>query len=129
MSSNLKNLYLELKSPYATDGKYLAVITKNGLWIKDEINDKIIITNSSEINNTFLINNFITEFDKSYNVESKDFGTADIRNIIGKYPVEEHLQNIGMKFLENQLSRLNTRVSEKSVIYQRKPVKNFKKTS
>ena len=58
-----------------------------------------------------------TYFDKSYNVESKDFGTADIRNIIGKYPVEEHLQNIGMKFLENQLSRLNTRVSEKSVIF------------
>ncbi len=68
LSSNLKNLYLELKSPYATDGKYLAVITKNGLWIKDEINDKIIITNSSEINNTFLINNFITEFDKNYSV-------------------------------------------------------------
>ncbi len=67
-SSNLKNLYLELKSPYATDGKYLAVITKNGLWIKDEINDKIMITNSSEINNTFLINNFITEFDKNYSV-------------------------------------------------------------
>ena len=57
-----------MKSPYATDGKYLAVITKNGLWIKDEINDKIIITNSSEINNTFLINNFITEFDKNYSV-------------------------------------------------------------
>ena len=68
LSSNLKNLYLELKSPYATDGKYLAVITKNGLWIKDEINDKIIITNSSEINNTFLITNFITEFDKNYSV-------------------------------------------------------------
>ena len=68
LSSNLKNLYLELKSPYATDGKYLAVITKNGLWIKDEINEKIIITNSSEINNTFLINNFITEFDKNYSV-------------------------------------------------------------
>ena len=36
LSSNLKNFYLELKSQYTTDGKYLAVITKNGLWIKDE---------------------------------------------------------------------------------------------
>ena len=34
LSSNLKNFYLELKSPYTSDGKYLAVITKNGLWIK-----------------------------------------------------------------------------------------------
>lgn len=39
-SSNFKNLYLELKSKYTTDGKYLAVITKNGLWIKDIINKK-----------------------------------------------------------------------------------------
>ena len=67
-SSNLKNLYLELKSPYAADGKYLAVITKNGLWIKDEINGKIMIINSFEINKNFLLNNFITEFDNKYKV-------------------------------------------------------------
>ena len=39
LSSNLKNFYLELKSQYTTDGKYLAVITKND-WIKDEIDEK-----------------------------------------------------------------------------------------
>ena len=67
-SSNFKNFYLEKKSQYTNDGKYLAVITKNGLWIKDEINEKIYIINSSEIKNNFLINNFITEFDNQYNV-------------------------------------------------------------
>ena len=67
-SSNLKNVYLELKSPYTSDGKYLAVITKNGLWIKDKIDDKIIITNSHSIEKNFLINNFITEFDSDFNV-------------------------------------------------------------
>ena len=45
LSSNLKNVYLELKSSYTNDGKYQAVVTKNGLWIKDKINNKIIITN------------------------------------------------------------------------------------
>ena len=30
-SSNLKSVYLEIKSKYTTDGKYLAVITKNEL--------------------------------------------------------------------------------------------------
>ena len=68
LSSNLKNLYLELKSNYASDGKYLAVITKNGLWIKDKINNKILITNSSKIKNNYLIENFITEFDSDFKV-------------------------------------------------------------
>ena len=68
LSSNLKNIYLELKSSYTNDGKYLAVITKNGLWIKDKIENKIIITNSSSIEKEFLIKNFITEFDENFNV-------------------------------------------------------------
>ena len=68
VSSNLKNLYLEIKSKYTTDGKYLAVVTNNGLWIKDIIDNKIFIINSSEIEQNFLINNFITEFDSNYNV-------------------------------------------------------------
>ena len=76
-SSNLKNFYLELKSPFADDGKYLAVITKNGLWIKDEIDGNIYIINSSEINKNYLVNNFITEFDSSYNVK-RNFKTEKI---------------------------------------------------
>ena len=67
-SSNLKSFYLELKSKYTTDGKYLAVINKNGLWIKDKIEDKILIINSSKIDENFLIDSFITEFDQNYNV-------------------------------------------------------------
>ena len=67
-SSNLKNFYLELKSPYSNDGKYLAVITKNGLWIKDKINKKNLIINSSKIDKNYLIGTFITEFDDKYNV-------------------------------------------------------------
>ena len=67
-SANLKNFYLEKKSQYTTDGKYLAVVTKNGLWIKDEIDDKIYVINSTEIKDNFLIDNFITEFNKNYEV-------------------------------------------------------------
>ena len=69
LSSNLKNFYLELKSPYTTDGKYLAVITNNGLWIKDEIDGKILIINASKIEKNFLINGFISEFDKNFNIQ------------------------------------------------------------
>ena len=67
-SSNLKNIYLEFKSNYTNDGKYLAVITKNGLWIKDKIEEKILITNSSSIQGNFLINTFITEFNNDFKV-------------------------------------------------------------
>tara|TARA_X000000950_G_scaffold247849_1_gene306471 strand:- start:5061 stop:6074 length:1014 start_codon:yes stop_codon:yes gene_type:complete len=68
LSSNFKNIYLEIKSGYTVDGKYLAVITKNGLWIKDKIDDKILITNASAINQNYLTNSFITEFDEDFNV-------------------------------------------------------------
>ena len=76
-SSNTKNFYLQLKSPFTSDGKYLAVITKNGLWIKDEINNKILMINSSKISENFLIDSFITEFNKDYTV-SKNFKSAKI---------------------------------------------------
>ena len=65
-SSSLKNIYLELKSNYSKDGKYLAVITKNGLWIKDKVGDKILIINSSQIEKNYLVDNYITEFDENY---------------------------------------------------------------
>ncbi len=80
-SSNFKNYYLKLKSPFTSDGKYLAVVTKNGLWIKDQIEDKILIVNSSKIDENHLINNFITEFDSNYNVlRSIKSSKIDIKN-------------------------------------------------
>ena len=59
-SSNLKSLYLELKSNYTTDGKYLAVITKNGLWIKDKVGSQSLIIKASKINDHYLNNSFIS---------------------------------------------------------------------
>ena len=68
ISSNLKNLYLEVKSNYTKDGKYLAVINQNGLWIRDKVENKILIVNASKIDQNFLINSFITEFNNNYEV-------------------------------------------------------------
>ena len=67
-SSNLKNIYLELKNKYTLDDKYLAVVTKNGLWIRDIVNDDILIINANKIDNNFLIDTFITQFNKNYEV-------------------------------------------------------------
>ena len=67
-SSILKNSYLLIKNNYSDDNKYLAVITENGLWIKDEINDNINIINASKVNNEFLLNVSITRFNKDFNI-------------------------------------------------------------
>ena len=66
LSSNLKNLYLGLKSNYTDDNKYLAVITNNGLWIKDIYNEKTLMINAGLINQNELLDAYISEFDKNY---------------------------------------------------------------
>ena len=67
-SSKLKNQYLLIKNEFTSDDKYLAVITENGLWIRDEINETINITNADKINNNLLINVSIVQFDKHFNL-------------------------------------------------------------
>ena len=68
LSSNLKNFYLELKNNYTADDKYLAVITNNGLWIKDNTEKNINIINASKIDDRFLINASITQLDTNFEV-------------------------------------------------------------
>ena len=66
-SSSLKYSYLNLKNTYAKDNKYLAVITENGIWIKDEREEKINIINANNFKNKFLYNVDIIQFDKNFN--------------------------------------------------------------
>ena len=67
VSSNLQSYYLEIKNQYSKDKTYLAVINKNGLWIKDIYNNNISIINSALIEENFLRETIITTFDKNYN--------------------------------------------------------------
>jgi len=68
MSAFMKNSYLQTKSKYADDGKYLAVINENGLWIKDEIDNQINIINARKIENKFLLNVSISQFSKEFEI-------------------------------------------------------------
>ena len=68
ISSVLKSSYLLIKNGYSADDKYLAVITKNGIWIKDEINDSINIINAERLEDEFLIDVSITRFNKNYDI-------------------------------------------------------------
>ena len=67
-SAVMKNSYLLIKNKYSTDNKYLAVITDNGLWIKDEIGNKINIINANKVDNEFLLDVSITQLNKNFQV-------------------------------------------------------------
>ena len=67
-ASILKNSYLLIKNSYSNDNKYLAVITSNGLWIKDEINENINIINANKVDDEFLLDVTITRFNKSFDI-------------------------------------------------------------
>ena len=68
LASNLKFYYSEIKNDFSNDNKYLAMITNNGLWIKDEINKKKLIIKSNYIKDGFLSEAIINEFDQEFNL-------------------------------------------------------------
>jgi len=68
ISANMQNLYLEIKNKYTLDNKYLAAITENGLWIKDEINENVNVINAEKIDQNKLINVDIIQFDRNFNL-------------------------------------------------------------
>ena len=85
LSSSLKNFYLEEKIKHTLDGKYLAVITNNGLWIKDIVDKKVNIINASKIDKNLLLNVFITEFNEEFNVvRNIQSQKIDIKNKLWK---------------------------------------------
>ena len=67
LSSNLKHSYLNIKNSYATDNKYLAVITTNGIWIKDAKDGITSIINADDLKGNFLNNVDIIQFDEDFN--------------------------------------------------------------
>ena len=69
-SSKLKFIYLDMKNNHTTDGKYLAMINENGIWIKDEINENVYIINAKLINNQKLKTVLITTFNSDYELEN-----------------------------------------------------------
>jgi len=126
LSSKLKFVYFDIKNSYSKDDKYLAVIKESGLWIKDEIDNKILIINSDKISNNLLINVSIHEFDSSFKlinlIQSKEVNIAKNEWVISKplifnnnrtiqleeeYLIETHFDIEKINSLFNNLSSLN----------------------
>ena len=123
ISSNLQHYYIQVKNQFSNDKIYLAVINKNGLWIKDVVDNNVSIINSSKIENNFLTNTFITTFDKEFNlIESISSNKIDIsnnewlihdatifrENISKKYDLIKFKSNFDQKRIEGLFSNLSS---------------------
>jgi lipopolysaccharide export system permease protein len=126
LSSKLKFIYFEIKNSYSKDDKYLAVIKESGLWIKDEIDNKVLIINSDKISGNLLINVSIHEFNNNFElinlIQSKEvditkyewvmskpliFNNNKTRQLEEEYSIKTHFDIKKINSLFNNLSSLN----------------------
>ena len=123
-SSILKNQYLKIKNEFAGDKKYLAVITKNGIWIKDSSDDGSIIINSDKIQDKYLINTSITHLNENFDIqkniiakkidiENKDWKLFDViitdgKNASNKYDEYSLNSNFDLEKISNLFSDLTS---------------------
>ena len=65
-ASKLNFQYSTIKNKFSDDNKYLAMVTQSGLWIKDEIDGKTLLTKSKLIKDNILFETMINEFNKDF---------------------------------------------------------------
>ena len=126
ISSNMKNNYLQFKNKYTKDNKYLAVINENGLWIKDIVDNQIMIIHSEKINKNILENIAITTYDNEFrnnnsivarkaNINNQVWKLEDVsiidssgkRENISSYKIETNFDYIKINSLFSNLESLN----------------------
>ncbi len=82
LSSNLKSLYLDAKNRFSNSNEYLAVVNNDGLWIKEEIDNKLYIIHAKKLKKNKLKYLTINEATKYY--ESNNTIVAESANILSK---------------------------------------------
>tara|TARA_B100000787_G_scaffold169585_1_gene161231 strand:- start:1045 stop:2118 length:1074 start_codon:yes stop_codon:yes gene_type:complete len=136
-SSILKNSYLLIKNKYSDDNKYLAVITENGLWVKDEINGVINVVNASKVNNEFLLNVSISQFNKNFefiriiqsdkvNISSKNWKVIEPKILINNVVTRPNQLIIQSNFDLKKINSLFSNLSSLSMADLFKLRKNYK---
>ena len=138
IAANLKFLYLDIKNDFAKDDKYLAVITSNGLWIKDEIGENINLINAEKIEGNYLNNVLITQFDKNFkfqktiiskkvNIEKKSW-TIDNAAVTNENETTHKENNIIFKtnFDKQKISTLFSNLSSLNILDLEKLKNDYK---
>ncbi len=121
-SSILKSNYLKIKNKYSDDNKYLAVITENGLWMKDVFEGKVNIINANKVDNKYLIDVLIVQLDLNYEliktIKSTKIDISSYEWIIHDAKITENNTSVNskeMKFFSNfDLKKINSLFSNLS---------------
>lgn len=80
-SAKLQFLYLDFKNQHSKDNKYLAVVTENGLWIKDEIKGYVHLINSAKMEKNILRGVTISVLNKEHKlIKNITSNEVDITN-------------------------------------------------
>ena len=121
-SAIMKFNYLDIKKNFTKDNKYLATITENGLWIKDEISDEINFINAKsftintlndvdiiQLNQDFEFQNNIKA--EKVNIQENTWSLYDVRiidknNSIIKQDEMSFLSNFNYEEINNLFSNL-----------------------
>ncbi len=136
-SSNLKNVYLEIKNTYTTDGKYLAVITNNGLWIKDTNENNTNIIHASKMDKNLLIDTFISQYNNNFevirhihsdkiNIEKNNWKIFDAKIYENDTTSKTEIFNIYSNFSYSKILTLFSNLSSLSLIELFDLQKNYK---
>ncbi|MDC0417986.1 LptF/LptG family permease [Candidatus Pelagibacter sp.] len=81
LSANLKFVYIDIKNQYSKDDKYLAVVTANGLWIKDTQPQNTNFINAEKIIKNTLKNVLILSFNNQFElVKTIKADYANVKN-------------------------------------------------
>ncbi len=89
LSSSLKSKYLDVKNSFSNSNEYLAVVNDDGLWIKEEIDNKLYIIHAEKLKKNKLKFLTISETNKYY--DSKNTILAETANINSKNWVLENV--------------------------------------
>ena len=107
-SASLKFIYLDIKKNFTKDNKYLATVTENGLWIKDEINENIYFVNAKKFTLNTLENIDIIILNKDFefrkNIRSEKADIKDHEWKLYDNLIIDNKNNIS----KNNLIKLNT---------------------
>ncbi len=121
-SAILKFEYLDIKKNFTKDNKYLATITENGLWIKDEIDDQINFINAKRFTINTLNDVDIIQLNKDFefqnnikaenvDIQANNWSLYDVKiidksNTIKTEEVMSFLSNFNYEEINNLFSNL-----------------------
>ena len=104
-SASLQFKYLDIKKNFTKDNKYLATITENGLWIKDENEKTINFINAKNFTLNSLENIDIIQLDKDFNfIKNIKSEKANIKNNKWILYNSKIIDNKNTSFQENKTS-------------------------